>query len=192
MPCNGEQYIQRPYLRDCGSSLLPLGVAPDLLPHPTTLPTLSPLHWSWSVLAANLLCRLPDPRQFLRRLPSLIKPGGVSCRGRSRQEVLICTHPAVLPHAQLSRAEQGMPLQSLCSHSAEGMGVEGASRSTFSGVLCRSVVVCLPQVLVLVSPYSWLPAWTPKEQWLGGFTDKVGSGGPSMGFAGQGCISERP
>ena len=30
------------------------------------------------------------------------------------------------------------------------------------------------QVLVLVSPYSWLPAWTPKELWLGGFTGKVG------------------
>ncbi|PRW60369.1 hypothetical protein C2E21_0705 [Chlorella sorokiniana] len=58
-----------------------------------------------AVLAANLLCRLPDPRQFLGRLPSLIKPGGV---------------------------------------------------------------------LVLVSPYSWLLSWTPKEQWLGGFTDKDG------------------
>lgn len=28
------------------------------------------------VLAANLLCRLPQPRQFLARLPELIKPGG--------------------------------------------------------------------------------------------------------------------
>jgi len=28
------------------------------------------------VLAANLLCRLPDPRVFLARLPSLVKPGG--------------------------------------------------------------------------------------------------------------------
>ena len=31
-----------------------------------------------AVLAANLLCRLPDPQRFLARLPSLIKPGGVS------------------------------------------------------------------------------------------------------------------
>ncbi len=28
------------------------------------------------VLAANLICRLPDPRRFLERLPSLVKPGG--------------------------------------------------------------------------------------------------------------------
>lgn len=28
------------------------------------------------VHAANLICRLPDPRVFLRRLPQLVKPGG--------------------------------------------------------------------------------------------------------------------
>ncbi len=28
------------------------------------------------LLAANLLCRLPDPRKFIARLPSLVKPGG--------------------------------------------------------------------------------------------------------------------
>jgi putative 4-mercaptohistidine N1-methyltranferase len=28
------------------------------------------------VLAANLLCRLPDPRVFLSRAPDLVKPGG--------------------------------------------------------------------------------------------------------------------
>lgn len=28
------------------------------------------------VLAANLLCRLPEPRKFLARLPDLVKPGG--------------------------------------------------------------------------------------------------------------------
>lgn len=28
------------------------------------------------VLAANLICRLPDPEAFLSRLPSLVKPGG--------------------------------------------------------------------------------------------------------------------
>jgi len=28
------------------------------------------------VLAANLLCRLPEPAQFLARLPDLVKPGG--------------------------------------------------------------------------------------------------------------------
>lgn len=28
------------------------------------------------VLAANLLCRLPDPHKFLARLPSLVRPGG--------------------------------------------------------------------------------------------------------------------
>lgn len=54
------------------------------------------------VLAANLLCRLPQPERFLVDLPRLLKPGGIA---------------------------------------------------------------------VLVSPYSWLAAWTPRRQWLGGFYD---------------------
>lgn len=52
-----------------------------------------------AVLAANLLCRLPDPEAFLRDCAKLVRPDGV---------------------------------------------------------------------LVLVSPYSWLEAWTPKHKWLGG------------------------
>jgi SAM-dependent methyltransferase len=28
------------------------------------------------VLGANLVCRLPEPRRFLRQLPRLVKPGG--------------------------------------------------------------------------------------------------------------------
>ena len=56
------------------------------------------------VLAANLLCRLPDPAAFLDALPALLKPRGVA---------------------------------------------------------------------VLVSPYSWLAAWTPRARWLGGFYDAV-------------------
>lgn len=54
------------------------------------------------VLAANLLCRLPQPEKFLHDLPRLLKPGGIA---------------------------------------------------------------------VLVSPYSWLPAWTPLHKWLGGYYD---------------------
>lgn len=52
-----------------------------------------------AIIAANLLCRLPDPRAFLDRLPSLLNPGGV---------------------------------------------------------------------VVIVSPYSWLPEYTAREKWLGG------------------------
>ena len=51
------------------------------------------------MLAANLLCRLPDPEAFLRDCAKLVRPDGV---------------------------------------------------------------------LVLVSPHSWLEAWTPKHKWLGG------------------------
>lgn len=29
-------------------------------------------------------------------------------------------------------------------------------------------------ILVLVSPHSWLPGWTPRSQWLGGFVDEAG------------------
>ena len=54
------------------------------------------------VLAANLLCRLPQPERFLADLPRLLKPGGIA---------------------------------------------------------------------VLVSPYSWLAAWTPRQRWLGGYYD---------------------
>ena len=56
-----------------------------------------------AVLAANLVCRLPDPMLFLNRLPSLVKPGGIA---------------------------------------------------------------------VIVSPHSWLAAWTPKSKWIGGFSNK--------------------
>ena len=56
-----------------------------------------------AVLAANLLCRLPDPEAFLRSCARLVRPDGV---------------------------------------------------------------------LVLVSPYSWLEAWTPKHKWLGGAPGK--------------------
>lgn len=30
-----------------------------------------------AILGANLLCRLPDPYAFLKRLPNLVKPGGI-------------------------------------------------------------------------------------------------------------------
>merc|ERR1712080_68043 len=58
-----------------------------------------------AVLAANLLCRLPEPLRFLERCKQLVKPGGV---------------------------------------------------------------------LVLVSPYSWLPEYTRMDRWLGG----AGENGP--------------
>lgn len=51
------------------------------------------------VLAANLLCRLPEPRKLLLRLPQLIRPGGF---------------------------------------------------------------------LLLATPFSWLPEFTPREHWIGG------------------------
>lgn len=52
------------------------------------------------ILAANLLCRLPEPFKFLNHLPSLLTTGGI---------------------------------------------------------------------LVLVSPYSWLEEYTPKQHWVGGY-----------------------
>jgi len=58
------------------------------------------------VLAANLLCRLPDPLQFLDRLPGLVRTGGQ---------------------------------------------------------------------LLLATPFSWLPEYTPEEKWLGGRPDTPSS-----------------
>ena len=60
---------------------------------PTNLGQFTVIH------GANLLCRLPNPNDFLRRLPSLLVPGGL---------------------------------------------------------------------VVLISPYSWLEQYTPKENWIGG------------------------
>lgn len=61
------------------------------LPGPAAEP---PLNISFTtpppaVLAANLLCRLPDPMLFLARLPSLIKPGGVGSWGRSAHRACV-------------------------------------------------------------------------------------------------------
>ena len=70
-----------------------------------------------AVLAANLLCRLPDPAAFLAACPRLVRPGGV---------------------------------------------------------------------LVLVSPYSWLEAWTPRDKWLGGFREAArGAGLEDFGGVGD-------
>lgn len=43
-------------------------------------------------------------------------------------------------------------------------------------------------VLVLVSPYSWLEAWTPRDKWLGGYYDDAsgGGGGGGVGVGGGG------
>ena len=49
--------------------ILSQGDACDL---PKTLPLFD------AVLAANLICRLPEPTLFLERLPSLVKPGGIA------------------------------------------------------------------------------------------------------------------
>jgi hypothetical protein len=52
------------------------------------------------------------------------------------------------------------------------------------GLPARSAL--LLQVLVLVSPYSWLPAWTPREKWVGGFRDQASC--RSGGWGSAGCL----
>lgn len=69
------------------------------LPPTAALAALGAPGGKFSVIhGANLLCRLPEPRDFLRRLPSLLVPGGL---------------------------------------------------------------------VVLISPYSWLKQYTPRENWIG-------------------------
>lgn len=57
---------------------LPEGIAPDRVSYETgdAMDLRDDLGSFDLVHAANLLCRLPEPRQFLDRLPSLVKPGG--------------------------------------------------------------------------------------------------------------------
>ena len=76
-----------------------------------------------AVLAANLLCRLPDPAAFLAQCARLLRPGGV---------------------------------------------------------------------LVLVSPYSWLEAWTPKDRWLGGYYESASASEDGGSAEGSGSASPAP
>lgn len=124
--------------------------------HSLCLPKLPPAHSCPSpppvsriaVVAANLLCRLPDPSLFLRRLPSLIKPGGVSSAGEGAAAA-----------AGSGGAAAGAAAPLACCRA-----------SPLSPLLPPSLPA---QVLVLVSPYSWLPAWTPQDKWLGGYLGQV-------------------
>jgi hypothetical protein len=93
-----------------------------------------------AVLAANLLCRLPDPTLFLGRMHSFIKRDGVST-WRAALGLQTCLAGC-------------LPVECCCPGSCT----------------CPSL-----QVLVLVSPYSWLPGWTPRDKWLGGFLDQASS-----------------
>ena len=78
------------------------------------------------VLAANLLCRLPEPRKFIDRLPSLVRSGGqlllatpftwleeftpreAWIGGRSEESSAEALRALLLPHFEL-RAEKEMP-----------------------------------------------------------------------------------
>lgn len=46
---------------------------------------------------------------------------------------------------------------------------------------CRLFLACLPALMapgglvVFISPFSWLPQYTPKEHWLGGVVDASGA-----------------
>ena len=51
------------------------------------------------------------------------------------------------------------------------MAPTGARPDTY---LPRPPNTACRQVLVLVSPYSWLPAWTAKDKWLGGYVGQDG------------------
>jgi len=73
----------------------------------------------------------------------------------------------------------------------------GAGGGLFDAVLASNLLCRLPDpekflkslpdlvtvggVVVLVSPYSWLEQWTPKDRWLGGYTDPE-TGKPKHSF----------
>ena len=66
-----------------------------------------------AVLAANLVCRLPEPLRFLRQLPALVKPGGT----------LVITTPCTWMEEFTPRV-----------HWLGGLEQEGVSRNTLDGL----------------------------------------------------------
>jgi SAM-dependent methyltransferase len=64
--------------RQALSVTMPAGIVPDRVSYETgdAMDLREDLGAFDLVHAANLLCRLPEPRRFLDRLPLLVKPGG--------------------------------------------------------------------------------------------------------------------
>ena len=88
------------------------------LPSNSAMAALGAAGGRFSVIhGANLICRLPEPRDFLRRLPSLLIPGGI---------------------------------------------------------------------VVLVSPFSWLKQYTPREKWIGEWGRGESGGLPAAGLCAHG------
>lgn len=78
----GESLVYHRYAemhqREALAVRLPGGIAPDRVSYETgdAMDLRDELGAFALVHAANLLCRLAEPRRFLDRLPSLVKPGG--------------------------------------------------------------------------------------------------------------------
>jgi putative 4-mercaptohistidine N1-methyltranferase len=96
--------------REALSVTMPASIAPDRVSYETgdAMDLREDLGAFDLVHAANLLCRLPDPRRFLDRLPSLVKPGGH----------LVITTPATWMEAYTPRENQppGATLDYLKDH----------------------------------------------------------------------------
>ena len=96
--------------RQALSVTMPAGIVPDRVSYETgdAMDLREDLGAFDLVHAANLLCRLPEPRRFLDRLPSLVKPGGH----------LVIATPATWMEAYTPRENQptGVTLDYLKNH----------------------------------------------------------------------------
>lgn len=96
--------------RQALSATMPAGIVPDRVSYETgdAMDLREDLGAFDLVHAANLLCRLPEPRRFLDRLPLLVKPGGH----------LVIATPATWMEAYTPRENQptGVTLDYLKNH----------------------------------------------------------------------------
>ena len=149
-----------------------------------------------------MLCRLPDPKKFLRDIHVLVKPGGVfvSCSGSGMVvfEVVAASYSielsgsvivvllVVVESGALSSSSALVVLEvaaALCVGLCLCLRlcVIDIARETARERVCNAAAdggnkdeagdVCVRVCAqVLISPYSWLPEYTKKSEWLGGFT----------------------
>ena len=127
------------------------------------------------VHAVNLLCRLPNPRYASLARPRF--PSRLAPCGWSLSDLLyhMCSRLAAV-HVQLSQRAWGSCRFLLCGFMLQALMCSHAfPLFSFQSPAChdrafleRLVSLVAPGgLVVLISPYSWLPGYTSPDKWIG-------------------------